>query len=219
LNNVYAKIRGKDQDVKVWANSAIREDFEWARQKVKESDGVLLLKSLAWETRNSTCVMETDTCPDGYAFWYPSTKQGFTTETPKGTLPTKIIFFEALAVLSALYNAHNRLPRESKIVIFTDNSTTVAMFNSLHALPDYNCILKAAVDILLDGKHQLRVLHISGEKNNVADALSRGEFMHALDLQPGLTIQSFEPYLLVERRQAPPILKPPRLTLGQMRLL
>lgn len=218
LNNVYAKIKGKDQDVKVWANSAIREDFGWARQKVKESDGVLLLKSLAWETRDSTCVMETDACPDGYAYWYPSTKQGFTTETPKGTPPTKIIFFEALAVLSALRNAHHRFPRESKIVIFTDNFTTVAMFNSFHALPEYNCILKAAVDIL-HGKHQLRVLHIAGEKNSVADALSRGEFMRALALQPGLTIQSFEPYRIVERRQAPPILKPPRLMLGQARVL
>ena len=214
LNNVYAKLRGKDQDVKVWANRAIREDFQWAKQKVAESDGVLLLKSLTWEIADSTCVLETDACPDGYAYWYPSMKQGFTTTTPTGTPSTKIVFFEALAVLSALFNAHHRFPQQSKIVIYSDNSTTVAMFNSLRALPMYNCILKSAVDILLEGKHQLRVLHIAGERNEVADALSRGEFMRALSLQPTLTIQSFEPYRIIERHQSPPTLQPPPQTLG-----
>ena len=28
LNNIYAKLRGKDQDVKVWANVAMREDLD-----------------------------------------------------------------------------------------------------------------------------------------------------------------------------------------------
>jgi hypothetical protein len=215
LNDLYAKLRGKEQDMKVWANSAIREDFEWAKQKVVESDGILLLKSLTWEVCKSTCVLEADACPEGYAYWYPLTKQGFTISTPSNTPSTKIIFFEALAVLSALHDAHLRFPRESRIVIYSDNFTTVAMFNSLRALPDYNCILKAAVDILLEGKHQLRVLHVPGEKNEVADALSRAEFMRALDLQPSLNIQSFDPYQIIERRQSPPILKPPRSALGR----
>ena len=28
LNNIYAKLRGKDQDVKVWANVAMRKDLD-----------------------------------------------------------------------------------------------------------------------------------------------------------------------------------------------
>ena len=214
LNNVYAKLKGKDQNAKVWANIAIQEDLVWARKKVMESNGMLLLKSLSWETSGCTCTLETDACPSGYAYWYPSTKQGFSVSTPKGTPTTRITFFEALAVLSALYNVHHHFPPESKIVIYSDNFTTVAMFNSLRALPQYNCILKAAVDILLEGKHQLRVLHIAGEDNAVADALSRGDYMRALNLQPALTIRSFEPYQLIDCRQSPPILLPPRLMLG-----
>ena len=35
--------------MKVWSNSAIREDFEWVRQKVMESDRVFLLESVMWE--------------------------------------------------------------------------------------------------------------------------------------------------------------------------
>ena len=96
-----------------------------------------------------------------------------------------------------------------------DNFTTVVMFNSLRALPEYNCILKAAVNLLLEGKkHQLRVLHIAGEDNSVADALSRGNYMRALSLQPSLTIRSFEPFQLIDHRQSPPILQPPRHMLG-----
>ena len=57
---------------------------------------------------------------------------------------------------------------------------------TLWALPEYNCILKAAVDLLLEGRHQLRVLHITGEDNAVADALSRGDYMRTLSLQPTL---------------------------------
>ena len=123
--------------------------------------------------------------------------------------------FEALAVLSALRDACLCFPPESKITIYSDNFTTVAMFNSLRALPEYNCILKAAIDIFLKGKHQLQVLHIPGEQNEVADALSWAEFMRALDLQPLLTIQSFDPYQIIECQQSPPMLKPPWSTLGQ----
>ena len=64
-----------------------------------ETDGVLLLKSLSWETSACTCTLKTDACPEGYAYWYPSTNKVFQHKHPKGTLATRIIFFEALAVL------------------------------------------------------------------------------------------------------------------------
>ena len=147
----------------MWANKAIKEDLEWAREKVSESDGVLLLRSVSWEIKEATCVMETDTCPEGIAFWYPATKRGFVAMNPPGTPSTLIIFYEALAVLSALQNAHCTFPSQRKIVIYMDNFPTVAMFSSLQALPNYNCILKEAVDILLEGDHDLWVIHISGE--------------------------------------------------------
>lgn len=110
LNNVYAKIQGKDQRAQVWANKAIKEDLEWARMKVSESDGVLLLKSVSWEIDGVTCVMATDAYPEGIAFWYPATKRGFVASNPPGTPSTLIIFYEALAVLSALQHAHQSFP-------------------------------------------------------------------------------------------------------------
>jgi len=176
--------------------------------------GAEILDLLTLLVHDCTCVMKNDACPEGFAFWYPASKEGFTTPTPKGMSASSIIFYESLAVLSALHDAHLVYPSHSKFVIYMDNFTMVSMFNSLRALPEYNCIIKTAIDILLEGSHDLRVLHIAGDDNGVADALSRSQFMHALSLQPGLKIQSFQPYLRFERRQLPPLLQPPRVTLG-----
>ena len=83
--------------------------------------------------------------------------------------------------------------RGARVVIYTDNLNTVQIFNSLACLPAYNHILRYSVDILLSTKIDLRVLHVSGEHNTVADALSRCQFLTALDAAPGLQIAPFEP--------------------------
>ena len=125
---------------------------------------------------------------------------------------TQITFYETLAVLSVL---SRRFPPESSIVIYTDNFSAVAMFNSFRALPEYNCLLKASVDILHTKKFCLKVLHVAGQNNEVADALSRGDLMRALKVKPQLSIKAFEPFRHVDRRQAPPFLQPPRRALGK----
>jgi hypothetical protein len=51
LNNIYSKLKGKGQDSRVWANSAIREDLDWAKQVVDRSDGVRLIRSLSSKPR------------------------------------------------------------------------------------------------------------------------------------------------------------------------
>ena len=82
LNNIYAKLKGKDQGARVWSNVAIREDLQWAQMKVDASDGVHLLKSVTWEFSDATCVAKTDACPEGIAFWYTNTNLGFSAPTP-----------------------------------------------------------------------------------------------------------------------------------------
>ena len=131
LNNIYSKMRGMGQETRVWANMAIREDLKWVKNKLDGTDGIRLLKSLSWKINEATCVAKTDACLEGFAYWYPNLNQGFTTLTPKGTPPSRIIFYEALAVLSALYDASHCFPPDSRIIIYMDNSFTVAMFNSL----------------------------------------------------------------------------------------
>ena len=67
------------------------------------------------------------------------------------------------------------------------------MFNSLSANPTMNPILVSSVDILIDCHTQLRVDHIPGEFNVIADALSRGLLQTALSLDPHMTILPFIP--------------------------
>jgi hypothetical protein len=110
LNNIYSKLKGKGQEARVWANTAIREDLEWAQSVVDKSDGVRLITSLTWEVEEASSISKTDACPDGIAFWYPSLGLGFYAPTPQGTLPCLIIFYEALAVLSALHDASTHFP-------------------------------------------------------------------------------------------------------------
>jgi hypothetical protein len=70
---------------------------------------------------------------------------------------------------------------------------TVNIFNSLRAKGAYNEILKSAISLLISHNISLRVFHVPGSENVVADALSRFENMRAVAACPHLTISSFEP--------------------------
>ena len=58
-------------------------------------------------------------------------------------------------------------------------------------------LLKQAVDILIRRDYSLRVLHITGDQNTVADALSRVQFSIALGIEPDLKLFTFHPPGLV----------------------
>ena len=101
-----------------------------------------------------------------------------------------------------------------RFIIYTDNSNTVDIFSSLRALPPYNHLLKTAVDILNLGRHDMRVLHVPGVDNAVADALSRADFQRAITLIPDLKVATFEPWSWSPNHQGSLAFQPPRGTLG-----
>ncbi|EJD46821.1 hypothetical protein AURDEDRAFT_63101, partial [Auricularia subglabra TFB-10046 SS5] len=104
-----------------------------------------------------------------------------------------IFFNEALCVLSALEWASAFLPPRSRLAIFTDSQNSVDIYGSLKADPDYNLILLRACELAICADISLRVWHIPGVKNTVADALSRQKLDLARSLVPGLRISSFSP--------------------------
>ena len=116
-------------------------------------------------------------------FWYPELSIGFYSPTPSYENPDLIFYFEALCVHSALFDAHRRteIKGTGRFVIHTDNSNTVDIFSTFRALPPYNHLLKTAVDVLNLGDNNMRVLHIPGADNAVADALSRADFQRAIN--------------------------------------
>src|SRR5271168_2302822 len=113
---------------------------------------------------------------------------------------THDFYFEALVVVS-IVNAVTHMPKvPSKLLVLSDNTNTVDIFQSLRCKPPYNDLVKFTVSLLLKHHISLRVVHIPGIDNIVADALSRFQNERALAACPGLKISTFQP---------------PQLTMGQ----
>jgi len=194
LNNFYAKLSGShDPSRKIWVNNAVRDDLAWAACHIEASDGVHLLRSANWDLSSADVIVYCDACLDGMGFWYLSSLLGFYSPTPLDALDFPIFYFEALCVLCALQDVSSRVNCRSRVIIYTDNLNTVQIFNTLGCLPSYNHILRRSVDLLLSTGIDLRVLHVPGEQNSVADALSRCNFEKALFLASGLKISPFQP--------------------------
>ena len=217
LNNFYPKLKGRrDSTATVWVNNSIRDDFSWAVRTLESCTGVHLLKSTYWGTNDATLTVFCDACPEGMGFWYPDLRIGFYSPTPSYEHPDLIFYFEALCVHSALFDAHRRTANKGtgRFLIYTDNSNTVDIFSSLRALPPYNHLLKTAMDILNLGDSDMRVLHVPGVDNAVADALSRADFHRAVDLVHDLKISTFEPWSWSPDSAGSLTFQPPRGTLG-----
>jgi hypothetical protein len=194
LNNFYSKISGNYEPTRrIWVNNAIRDDFAWAAHHIESSDGIHLFQASDWDPSVADFTIYCDACPDGMGFWYPSLNLGFYSPTPENSVTTIIFYFEALCVFCALRDVQHRAQKGARVVIYTDNMNTVQIFNSLACLPTYNHLLRRSVDILLASNIDLRVLHVSGENNETADALSRCQFMSALNMTPELLISPFKP--------------------------
>jgi hypothetical protein len=197
LNNIYAKMAGKrEKDKRLYINNAVRDDLNWALSHIESSVGVQLFKSFSWSPSSADFTIYCDACPEGLGFWYPISNEAYYASTPVSVPTNAIFYFESLSVLSALVNVQTRASRGSKILIYTDNLITVDMFRSLRCLPPYNRLLKRAVDILLKNDYSLRVLHVPGEENTVADALSRVQFSVAMQFAPNLRFSTFYPPFL-----------------------
>lgn len=108
-------------------------------------------------------------------------------------MSTNIFYNKCLALVSALHDAHTMLDDNAKILIYTDSMNMVDIFSSMSGLPNWNWMLKSAVDIILLGDYDLRVLHVSTTANAVADALSRQDFNRAITLVPDIIIRDFQP--------------------------
>jgi hypothetical protein len=194
LNNFYHKTSGvRNPTQRIWVNNAIRDNFEWAARHVESSSGIHILRSSDWDPTSADFVAYCDACLDGLGFWFPSLSEGFCAPTPENPDISAIFYFESLCVLSALQEVATRVQPHTKVVLYTDNLNTIQIFNTLACLPSYNHILRHSVDILISSEIDLRVLHVPGELNVVADALSRCLFSRALDIVLDLRISPFQP--------------------------
>ncbi|KJA21356.1 hypothetical protein HYPSUDRAFT_140868 [Hypholoma sublateritium FD-334 SS-4] len=128
-------------------------------------------------------------------FWLPSHWDvGFQTRIAPGSSSHLIYYYEAYAVLSAFHwILHTTAPPPKRVVIYSDSSNTCGLFRTLRAPVDENPIALTAADLMLRFGCQLRVAHVAGEQNVVADALSRFDNNTAHMYRPYLVINDFQP--------------------------
>ena len=88
-------------------------------------------------TEDAERIIYCDVCLEGMGFWYPHkpVTNGFYSPVPLDVPEQFILYYEALCILSTLHHAANTSSKPICIAIFTDNSNTVDIFNSLRALP------------------------------------------------------------------------------------
>ncbi|PBK81542.1 hypothetical protein ARMGADRAFT_948010 [Armillaria gallica] len=201
LCNVYEKISGRHKAYKkIYLNEAVKGDLEWFLHHIQASPGILLFDALDWDPEKETnLTILCDACMSGMGFWIPELLLGFFAPVPCDPPKDTIFFWEALCIVAALewfcesMRQDSTLTHRLQVTIKTDNSNTVDLFDSLRALPTYNSLLQTSVDLLISSDVNLRVLHIPGVHNIIADAISRSKFNDACTHAPGLLIRPFTP--------------------------
>ncbi|KAJ2932592.1 hypothetical protein H1R20_g4498, partial [Candolleomyces eurysporus] len=173
----------------VWINNAIRYDLNHLRNL----PGTHIMSNTSWDLSKADITIYVDACLEGMGFWYANQSVGYYSPVPASTPSCHIFYFEALCALSALIHATSHNPSASRIVIFSDSTNTVDMFSSLCADQTFNHLLLMASDIVLKNDVDLRVLHITGRDNVIADAISRLQISSVLDLIPNFYLQYFQP--------------------------
>jgi hypothetical protein len=198
LSALYAKMSNKKRSsAEVHLNIQICRELLWAANHLESCEGIFLLKSLDWDLADADYLLLSDACPFGMGFWSPRHGLGFQAAVPTSCSRT-IFYWEAYAVLSAFdWVLHFTRPPPRRVVIYTDNTNTVDLFRTLRATPDLNPIVLTAADLMMRFDCQLRVVHIAGEQNDIADAISRYYNSYAVTMarsrNTNLYIEGFTP--------------------------
>lgn len=205
LNPVHARISNKTQRYAgIPINKEVKSSLLWLRNQLAQVSGVSMMEAELWGQAEADLIIYCDACTGdtngrkaGLGFWVPAMNTGFFGPGPSVypanlKITATIFFLEALCVLSALTWASTLQPAPRRLLIYTDNINAADMFNSMRAEAGYNDILMSAVSILLDSSISLRVFHVAGEENVVADALSRSYFDLIFQQYPSLMLNQFQ---------------------------
>jgi hypothetical protein len=179
LSMMYEKMSGKRfPKSPVTINNTIRFELDWIARHLEASTGVHMMDSIDWPPSSADQTIYTDASLNhAMAFWVQHHNLGYRYHIDQAQGRTYGIFYwEAYAVVSAIFwAATSAIPTPSKLLVYTDNMNTVDLFDRLRASSKYNPLLIATIDVLISRQISLRVAHVPGEQNIIADAISRSQ--------------------------------------------
>jgi hypothetical protein len=143
---MYKKMKGKSKSKHpIWINKKNQCDLMWFHNFFQQSSGIFLLKSIIWDVDEADLVLYSDACPSGMEFYSPVLAKGCCV-SPSDKLPNDIFFLEALTILIQVHWA-TQLPHiPHRLVVYCDNTNSIAMFNSMRGEGYNNGILILASD-------------------------------------------------------------------------
>jgi hypothetical protein len=194
LQSSYTKIAGKSiPGASIYLNRVVISDLTWLADTISSSPGLCLINSVIWDQNDADLTIFCNVSLECLGFYVPALNAVFYSLLSNQPPLLHIFFYEALCVVSALAFAVGLRPPPHRLLIFSDSMNTVDMFHPLRAHASYNHLLLFAVRLLLPQTTSLRVFHIPGSDNTIADTVSRGLFHVASALHPALRITPFKP--------------------------
>ena len=205
LSTLYNKIAGKTRaNARIYLNSGIIRELHWLSNYIITAPPVRIFSATTWEAIEARSAglrqleVFTDASSIGLAYYFPSLHLAYHAPLPTNPPSDTIFWFEALAICSAIHHAANVWacdfsPKLDHLLVSTDNMNTAHMFDSLHTKPQYNPLLISSINARIHSSLDVRIRHVPGDNNTIADAISREKFSLARHLVPNLTILSFTP--------------------------
>ncbi|TDL28528.1 hypothetical protein BD410DRAFT_834608 [Rickenella mellea] len=199
LHSSYSKIAGKSPAARPYINASVKHDLSWFLNIINSSDGIYLASADIWDEKDADAVVFCDACLTGLGFWSPTTKDAFYMRFPIGTnLFSDIYWNETFAVTCAFQYIADSFPpaqvlRPLHALAHTDSMDTVELFSSLRPQPKFVAMILDIMSHFQLRHISHRVFHIAGERNVIADLLSRGLLDEVRRKRPDLKIHSVSP--------------------------
>lgn len=192
LTELYRKMSSKTIRYKgIPLNAEVKQDLNWFVNVAKECIGIRFVNAQLWSDFEADFVGWTDACDLGLAFVYAGNGYVYQLKTTSGV---DIFFRELLAIFCLIHHVASFKTPPHRILIHSDSMNCVAVLNSLAASQSsHNALLLAIADIVLRTGIDVRVKHISGVDNTMADLLSRLLFDDFSRQFPSYRVRSFQP--------------------------
>lgn len=150
----------------------IKRDLSWLADNFERSSGKLFIKNPIWSISEADTVIYVDACPMGIGIWDPEDRAGLSLSLPP---PSRhISWAECLAICAAVVRALEK--GRKKIFIFSDSLLCFELFSRHNPNSIVRPLFRHFVHGIVKKEADVKIHHISGESNTVADALSRGLF-------------------------------------------